>query len=101
MSVQYATPSTVHKVAVELHYYGNALIKLPPHPQTISMISHMTLLNFQQVKGDERMPLPQRTVARLSSVETDRPDWDLDKESGRKQCGGGKDKVKHHIGAGR
>lgn len=80
MSVQYATPSTVHKVTVKLHYNGNALIELPPHPQAIAIISHMTLLNFQQVKGDERMPLLQKTVARPSSVETDRPDWDKERQ---------------------
>lgn len=51
-----AAPSSVHKMAVKPCCYGNTSVKLPPYPQTISIIPHPPdITPFPSGPADRRM----------------------------------------------
>lgn len=75
-----AVPSSVHKMAVEGRCYGNAPVKLPLHPQAISIISPPTNITpFPSGSAERRMSVchvgQRGSVAALWSAQTDRPGW--------------------------
>lgn len=92
-----AAPSSVHKMAVKPCCYGNTSVKLPPYPQTISIIPHPPIsLPFHPVQQIEECQsavwVSRRAKPDSALPQNDRAGWAVGRESGRKQCGGGQGK---------